>query len=92
MLNNCCGRLFLKVGGMGVRRSLTKSFLLVARRGDPAVSTRKMTEEAAEVGAGSGWEGQREVESSKPGNFVPTGPAQRAGSGGKGSGRGATSK
>ena len=52
MLNNCCGRLFLKVGGMGVRRSLTKSFLLVARRGDLAVSTRKMTEEVAQVGAG----------------------------------------
>ena len=38
-----------------------KSFelLLVVRRGNLAVSTRKITEEAAQVGAGPEWEGQR---------------------------------
>ena len=50
-----------------------------------------MTEEAAQVGVGPEREDQRKEEtekSSKPGKVVPTGPAQRAGSGGKGSGRG----
>ena len=45
-------------------------FLLVARLRDIAVSTRKITEEAAQVGAGPEWEGQRKeesAESSKPG-------------------------
>ena len=37
--------------------------LLVARRGDLAVSTRKMTVEAAQVGAGPEWEDQRKGES-----------------------------
>ena len=37
--------------------------LLVARRGDLAVSTRKMTEEAAQVGASPEWEGQRKKDS-----------------------------
>ena len=65
--------------------------LFVARREDLAVSTRKMTEEAAQVGAGPEWEGQRKeesAESSKPGKVVPTGPAREFGLGGKGSGRG----
>ena len=60
--------------------------LLFARRGHLACSTRKMTEEAAQVGGGPEWEGQRKEESeesSKPGKVVPTGPAQRVGSGGK---------
>ena len=62
-----------------------------ARRGDLAVSTQKMMEEAAQVRAGSEWEDQRKEESeesSKPGKVIPTGPAQRVGSGGKDSGRG----
>ena len=66
---------------------MVATLLLVARRGDLAVSTRKMTEEAAQVGAGPEWEGQRKEESeesSKPGKVVPTGPAQRVGSGGVG--------
>ena len=48
--------------------------LLVARRVDLAVSTRKMTEEAAQVGAGPEREDQRKEESeetSKPGKVVP---------------------
>ena len=64
--------------------------LLVAWRGDLAVSTRKMTEEAAQVGAGPEREGKRKEESeesSKPGQVVPTCQAQIVGSGGKGSGR-----
>ena len=74
-------------------RGFCKSFelLLVVRRGNFAVSTRKMTEEAAQVGAGPDWEDQRKEESTeslKPGKVVPTGPAQRVGSGGKDSGRG----
>ena len=63
-------------------------FLLVARCGDFAVSTRKMTEKAAQVGAGPEWEGQRKEESeesSKPGKVVPIGLAERVGSGGKNS-------
>ena len=65
--------------------------LMVARRGDLDVSTRKTTEEVAQVGAGPKWEGQRKEESeesSKPGQVVPTGPAQIVGSGGKDSGSG----
>ena len=34
--------------------------LLFARRGDLGVSTRKMTEEAAQVGTGPAWEGYKE--------------------------------
>ena len=67
------------------------SLLLFAQRGDLAFSTRKVTEKAAQVGAGPESEGQRKEESeesSKPGQVVPTGPAQRVGSSGKGSGRG----
>ena len=60
--------------------------LLVTRRGDLAVSTRKMTEEAVQVGTGPEWGGQRKEESVKPGQVVPTGLLQRVGSGGKGSG------
>ena len=45
--------------------------LLFARRGDLAVSTRKMTEEAAQVGADPEREDQRKEESSKPGKVVP---------------------
>ena len=66
--------------------------LLVVRRGDLAVSTRKTTEEADHVGAAPEWEGQRKeasAESSKPGQVVPTGQAQIIGLDGKGSGRGA---
>ena len=40
------------------------------------------------MGACPEWEGQRKEkseESSKPGKVIPTGPAQRVGSGGKGS-------
>ena len=40
----------------------TVYLLLVARRGDLVVSTRKTTEEAAQVGADSEWEGQRKEE------------------------------
>ena len=58
--------------------------LLVARRGDLAVSTRKITEDAAQVGAGP----EREDQILKLGKVIPIGLAQRAGSGGKGSGRG----
>ena len=61
--------------------------LLVARRGDLAVSTRNMTEEAAVVGTGPDWQDQRKEknrESLKTGKVVPTGPAQRVGSGGVG--------
>lgn len=50
------------------------------------------TEEAAQVGAGPEWEGQRKEEneeSVKPGQVVPTGLAQIVGLDGKGSGRGA---
>ena len=49
---------------------------------DHAVSTRKVTEEAAQVGAGPEWEGQRKEESEesvKPGQVVPTGQAQIVG-------------
>ena len=66
--------------------------LLFARRGHLACSTRKMTEEAAQVGGGPEWEGQRKEESeesSKPGMVVPTGLAQIVGLDGKGNGRGA---
>ena len=59
-----------------------KLLLLVVRRGDLAVSTRKMTEEAAQVGAGLEWEGQRKEDSggsSKPSKVVPTGPVQKFG-------------
>ena len=48
-------------------------------RKDLAVSTRKATEEAAQVGAGPEWEGRRKEESEesvKPGQVVPTGLAQ----------------
>ena len=51
----------------------------------------KMTEEAAQVGTGPEWEGQRNKESeesSKPGKVVLTSPAQRVGSGGEDSGIG----
>ena len=63
--------------------------LLVARCGDLAVSSRKMTEKAAQVGAGPEWEDQRKEERVKPGQVVPTGLVHRVGLGGKGSGRGA---
>ena len=61
-------------------------------RKDLAVPTRKATEEAAQVGAGPEWEGQRKEESEEsvqPGQVVPTGLAQIAGLDGKGSGKGA---
>ena len=57
---------------------------------DLAVSTCKATEEAAQVGSGPEWEGQRKEESEesvKPGQVVPTGQGQIVGFGGKGSGR-----
>ena len=62
--------------------------LLVARRGNLAVSTRKATEEAAQVGAGPEWEGQRKEESGeslKPGKVIPIGLVQIVGLDGKGS-------
>ena len=65
--------------------------LLVAQRGDLAASIRKMTVEAAPVGAGPEREDQRieeSAESLKPDKVIPTGPVQRAGSGGNDSGRG----
>ena len=72
--------------GIGIFQPML--LLLVARCGDLAVSTRKMTED---VGACQEWEGQRKEESEeslKPGQVVPTDQAQIVGSGGKGSGRG----
>ena len=55
------------------------------------MSIWKMKEEAAQVGAGLEREDQRKeerAESSKPGKFIPSTPAQRVGSGGKDSGKG----
>ena len=56
-------------------------------RKDLAVSTRKATEEVAQVEAGPEWEGQRKEESEKsvkPGQVVPTGLAQIVGLDGEG--------